>query len=206
MERNVVARWARRKDTTRKRAWRRRVVGRLSVCPSVCLRSQCSRDHRRPHRKGSGKSLCLLPAANESTKRPPRRFERSSSSKILWPDPLGTLQHSGSASAPPLLFHKHGPTGRQHSVVARNSTLCDVHLHPRAPFLPPHRPISPALCRPYFGACGGTGPSLCSPFSMLWKSRISEYIITFHVSTGRSASLNDQSKASSASGSSVGSW
>lgn len=61
---------------------------------------------------------------------------------------------------------------------------------------------------PHFGSSlttGGTAPSLCSPFSMLWKSRISEYIITFHVSTGRSASLKLQSKASSASGSSVSS-
>lgn len=32
------------------------------------------------------------------------------------------------------------------------------------------------------------------------------YIIIFHVSTGRSASLNDQSNFSSATGSSVGSW
>lgn len=32
------------------------------------------------------------------------------------------------------------------------------------------------------------------------------YIIIFHVSTGKSASLNDQSNLSSATGSSVGSW
>lgn len=37
----------------------------------------------------------------------------------------------------------------------------------------------------------------------LWKSRISEYIMTFHVSTGRSASLKLQSNSSSATGSSV---
>ena len=36
--------------------------------------------------------------------------------------------------------------------------------------------------------------------------RISEYIITFHVSMGRSASLKLQSKVSSASGSSAGLW
>ena len=36
--------------------------------------------------------------------------------------------------------------------------------------------------------------------------RISLYIITFQVSTGKSASLKLQSKGSSASGSSVGSW
>jgi hypothetical protein len=36
--------------------------------------------------------------------------------------------------------------------------------------------------------------------------RISEYIMTFHVSTGRSASLKLQSNAAPASGSSVGSW
>jgi len=54
-------------------------------------------------------------------------------------------------------------------------------------------------------AAGGTGPASCPGCSMLWKSKISEYIITFHVSTGRSASLKLQSKGSSASGSSVGS-
>lgn len=36
--------------------------------------------------------------------------------------------------------------------------------------------------------------------------RISEYIMTFHVSTGKSASLKLQSKTSAATGSSVGSW
>lgn len=36
--------------------------------------------------------------------------------------------------------------------------------------------------------------------------RSSPYIMIFHVSTGRSASLNDQSNFSSATGSSLGSW
>lgn len=36
--------------------------------------------------------------------------------------------------------------------------------------------------------------------------KISLYIITFQVSTGRSASLKLQSNASAAAGSSVGSW
>jgi len=38
------------------------------------------------------------------------------------------------------------------------------------------------------------------------KPRISEYIMTFQVSTGRSASLKLQSNTSEAAGSSVGSW
>ena len=55
----------------------------------------------------------------------------------------------------------------------------------------PSIPTSGLILVLYFWACGGTAPSEgTSPFSMLWKSRISEYIITFQVSTGRSASLN----------------
>lgn len=62
-----------------------------------------------------------------------------------------------------------------------------------------------AQCR---RGCGSLYVSRCNPFPQqcLNLPRMSEYIITFQVSTGRSASLNDQSNTSAATGSSVGSW
>ena len=63
---------------------------------------------------------------------------------------------------------------------------------------------SPSTWTRISAGCQGTDPPLGS--EERGEGRRVAYIMTFHVSTGRSASLKDQSNFSSASGSSVGSW